>query len=62
MKVKVDEETCVGCGTCVEVCPQLLEMVGEKAVAKTEIVPPELEGLCKDAADSCPVAAIIIED
>jgi len=62
MKVRVDEETCVGDGTCVEICPEIFEMQGDVAVAKMEEVPEELEGACKEAAGSCPVEAILIEE
>jgi len=62
MKVRVDEETCVGDGTCVEICPEIFEMQGDVAVAKMEEVPEELEGACREAAKSCPVDAILIEE
>ena len=61
MKVQVDKETCVGDETCVTICPEIFEMEGDVAVAKMENVPKELEGKCKEAAESCPVEAIIIE-
>lgn len=62
MKVQVDEEACVGDGTRTEVCPEVFEMQGDVAVAKTVEVPEELEGSCKEAAESCPVEAILIEE
>jgi len=62
MKVRVDEEACVGDETCVEICPEIFEMQGDLAVAKMEKVPEELEGACKEAAESCPVDAILIEE
>ena len=62
MKVRVDEDACVGDGTCVEVCPEIFEMRGDVAVAKMEEVPEELEDSCREAAESCPVEAILIED
>lgn len=62
MKVRVDEEACVGDETCVEICPEIFEMQGDLAVAKMEEVPEDLEGACKEAADSCPVEAILIEE
>ena len=62
MKVRVDEEVCVGDETCVEICPEIFEMQGDLAVAKMEEVPEELEGACKEAAESCPVDAIFIEE
>ena len=61
MKGRVDEELCVGDETCVEICPEIFEMQGDVAVAKMEEVPEELEGACKEAAESCPVEAILIE-
>ena len=62
MKVRVDEELCVGDGTCVDVCPEIFEMSGDLAVTKMEEVPEALQDSCKEAADSCPVEAIIIEE
>jgi ferredoxin len=61
MKVKVDEETCVGDETCVQICPEIFEMNGDVAVAKMEEVPKDLEEKCKEAAEACPVEAIVIE-
>ena len=62
MKVHVDPDLCVGDETCVEICPEIFEMEGDVAVAKMEEVPEELEGKCKEAAESCPVEAILIEE
>jgi len=46
----------------VEVCPEIFEMNGDVAVAKMEKVPKDLEEKCKEAATSCPVEAILIEE
>ena len=62
MKVWVDEELCVGDETCVEICPEIFEMRGDVAVAKTEEVPPDLEEDCRVAAEACPEGAIVIEE
>ena len=62
MKVLLDEEVCVGDETCVEICPEIFEMQGDAAVAKMVEVPEELESACKEAAESCPVEAILIEE
>ena len=62
MKAKVNKDTCVGCGLCVDACPGVFEMVGEVAVAKVNPVPPDLEPSCREAAGSCPVEAISIEE
>ena len=51
--VKVDKNTCIGCGTCVAVCPEGFEMKGGKSVVKNPKAP------CVDKAiKACPVQAI----
>ncbi|HLD83182.1 MAG TPA: ferredoxin [Candidatus Omnitrophota bacterium] len=61
MKARVDPELCIGCGLCVQTCPQVFKMEGDKAVVIVGIVPKEVEATCKQACDECPVTAIIIE-
>lgn len=61
MKVTVDAELCIGCELCVQTAPLVFEMKEDKAVALSNPVPEDAEGSCKEAADSCPVNAIIIE-
>jgi ferredoxin len=62
MKVKIDNDACVGDGTCAEMCPEVFEMEGDLAVVKVDKVPAGLEQKVKEAADDCPVEAILIED
>lgn len=62
MKVTVDEETCIGCEACVDTCPEIFEMVDDKARAKVDEVPTDLISSCKEAAENCPVEAILLED
>ncbi len=61
MKTKIDPDICIGCALCVETCPQVFRMEDDKAVAYVSIVPKDFENTCKQAADECPVTAIIIE-
>jgi ferredoxin len=60
MKVKI-EDTCTACGLCVETCPEVFEMGPDMAQVVDEDVPPEFEDAVQQAADECPVEAIIVE-
>ncbi len=62
MRVRIDEEACVGDGACVDVCPEIFEMAGEVARVKMADVPDQLKDSCREAADECVVEAIIIEE
>ncbi|MEW6170164.1 MAG: ferredoxin [Candidatus Omnitrophota bacterium] len=61
MKAKVDPDICIGCGLCVNTCPDVFKMEDDKAVAYVAIVPNQVENSCRQAADECPVTAIILE-
>jgi len=52
----VDEELCIGCGHCAEVCPQVFELEDEKS----HVIGPDRCSTCncQDAIDTCPVQAI----
>ena len=57
VKIKIDKEKCIGCGSCEAVCPKTFEMLDGKAVVKQQ--PKELT--CeKEVQDICPVQAIMI--
>uniref|UniRef100_A0A7C3Z1V9 Ferredoxin n=1 Tax=Desulfobacca acetoxidans TaxID=60893 RepID=A0A7C3Z1V9_9BACT len=60
--VYIDEEECIACGSCVEICPEVFQMRedGEKAV----VLKPEggPEDLIQEAIDTCPVSCIHWED
>ena len=55
------EDTCTACGLCVDTCPEVFEMGDETAEVIVDEVPAEHEGDVQQAADECPVEAIIIE-
>ena len=60
MKAHV-EDTCTACGLCVDTCPEVFEMGDETAQVMVDEVPAEYEEAVQQAADECPVEAIIIE-
>jgi len=62
MKVKVIEDDCAGCGACEDICPEVFEVVDGGVKVKVAPVPPELREAAKEAADSCPTEAIVIEE
>ncbi len=57
-KVKVDEDACIGCGTCVAVCEIAFEMKNGKAKVKSNAESAEC---IKKAIDACPVDCIKME-
>ncbi|HIP92308.1 MAG TPA: ferredoxin [Thermotoga sp.] len=60
MKVKVDEATCIGCGVCENLCPEVFKL---REDMKAEVLQPETDLPCaKDAADACPTGSITIEE
>lgn len=54
-------DSCVGCGACAIINPEVFDMQGNKAVVNTNRI-GSTEDLCIDAAISCPVNAIEITD
>lgn len=62
MKAFVDEDTCIGCGLCAAMCPEVFQMKGDgKADASENEILGTLIENAKDAETSCPVGAITIE-
>jgi len=60
MIVKI-EDTCTACGLCVDTCPEVFEIGDDIAEVIADVVPPEFEETVQQAADECPVEAIIVE-
>lgn len=59
MKVKINEEECIGCGACVSLCPEVFGFNDEGyATTKEEEISEELTQKVIDALESCPVDAI----
>ena len=61
MKAIVMEDLCTGCGLCVDSCPGVFEMSGDKATVKVDSVPDDSIECSKEAASNCPVEAIKVE-
>jgi len=59
MKIKVDKNKCIGCGTCVAVAPKSFRL-GDEGKAEPIEPPGDGEEKIKEAAEGCPVGAIEI--
>lgn len=62
MKAKVDKDTCIGCGLCPSICPDVFSMDSDGlAVAISDDVPESSQDEALEAQSSCPVDAISVE-
>lgn len=57
----VDFDLCEGCGSCVEVCPEVFELQDDE---KAHVIGPDKCDTCdcQEAADICPVEAITFSE
>jgi ferredoxin len=55
------EDTCTACGLCVDTCSDVFDMGEEMAIVIVDEVPEEFEDAVQQAADECPVEAIIVD-
>lgn len=53
--------TCVGCGACAVINPEVFDIQGAKAIINSNKI-ESTEDLCIDAAINCPVNAIELND
>ena len=59
MKGHVDKDTCIACGLCPSICPEIFFMDDDgKAEGKNEEIPNDILDSAQEARDSCPVDAI----
>jgi len=61
MRVEITDD-CIACGLCVDTCPEVFDMGGEMAEVIVDTVPEEMEDMARQAAEECPVEAIIVEE
>lgn len=63
MRVRVDEDLCLGCGICEGLAPEVFSLANEPfAEVLLDPVPEEYEEVVRQSAEECPEEAIIIEE
>lgn len=68
MKVSIDKEKCIMCGSCVAICPEVFEMkddgsVDVKEQYKGKDIPDDaIIAKVKEAEVACPATAIVVEE
>ena len=71
MKIKIDQDGCIECGSCEALCPQVyvipqgeksrvVEKYATKGHPETGEIGADMESCARDAADSCPVSVITL--
>jgi ferredoxin len=60
MRVRV-EDNCTLCGMCVDICPEVFSLGDMQAKVTESNILPESEELVQEAADECPVEAIVVD-
>ena len=63
MKASIDRDGCISCGLCPDTCPEVFRMAEDGfAEVYVDEIPEEVEDTAQEAADSCPVEVIHIEE
>ena len=62
MKAQVDENLCIGCELCEEICPEVFHIVEGIATVIVDPVPLNIEDKCRKALEDCPTEAIAVEE
>ncbi len=60
MRVVIEGERCIGCGVCVQICPDAFTLDETRGIAR--VIRPEGAQCVLEARDSCPVSCIVVEE
>jgi len=59
VKMEVDQDLCISCGACVDVCPEVFGWNNDdKAKVSVDEIPQEYDDSSHEAAEGCPTNAI----
>lgn len=62
LKVRIDRSLCIGAATCIAIAPKAFELDDEAKAILLDTSEQDTDETIIQAAKSCPVMAIIIED
>jgi len=62
VNVSINEDECTACGLCETTCPDVFELGDDVATVKDDADLGANEELIKQAADECPVEAILVDE
>jgi len=62
LNVRVDRDLCIGAATCVAIAPKTFVLDSEAKAVILDSADQDNDQTIIDAAKSCPVAAVIVED
>ena len=57
--IKIDSDSCIGCGRCTEICPKIFKLNTD--TMKAEIIATDNSECADKAANQCPTDAIIVD-
>lgn len=61
MEIKIDQEACIGCGSCQAICPDFFEMDEENKVKIKKPEPGTDDQCVQEVVEICPVDAIKVD-
>jgi len=61
-KINVNDELCIGCGSCEAIAPEHFELKKDGKSHVKKQYTPEDDKLIQEAIDGCPVQAITLSD
>lgn len=64
MKAWIDRDGCISCGLCPDICPEVFRMSDDDGLAEVYVdeIPEDAEDTAQEAAESCPVSVIHVEE